>query len=94
MGKVSYADIPAMLADFKDFQGNSMSAKNWDGGMVYEVKFYNTRILSIDFKTMSYYFNEDGYSPTTSHHQNIVRRFLAQELSRRILFGLPSLEKE
>ena len=94
MSKVSYSDIPAKLSNFQDFEGNSMSAQNWDGGTVYEVKSYQTQILSINLKDGTYRLNEDHYSPTTSHHQNIVRRFLALENSRRILAGRETLENK
>lgn len=70
--QVAYKQIPTLIAQGRTFQGNSMSGeKNSDG--TYSVKSYRTVILEVIFGSGEAWLNEDKYSPTTSHHQNVCR---------------------
>ena len=85
MSNISYRQIPAALDNLQAFTGNSMTG--YRQGNLYTVFSYHTIMLSLNVVTGEYWQNENHYSPTTSHHQNILKRFLAIEGSRRVLRG-------
>ena len=66
----SYSDIPTKLLNRESFTGNSMWARrSFDGYRIYS---YSTVI----YDSSRNFFNTNYYSPTTSRHQNLVRKHL------------------
>lgn len=74
----AYHDMPVLLRDSKPFVGNSMSAFADPDG-TYFVYSYRTCIAIYDPNDGpggTVYYNESYYSPTTSHHQHLVRAYV------------------
>ena len=73
----NYKAIENKLANFQDFEGNSMSGSRHAG--IYSVWSYGTLIADYKFGTLDdgeprIKFNATKFSTTTSRHQNLIRK--------------------
>jgi hypothetical protein len=72
---VNYSQIPSLLANRLDFQGNSMTGVRDQSTGDYVVLSYATEIARVKANGEKIY-NHRHYSRTTSRHQNLVLNHL------------------
>lgn len=69
MAQATYREIPTLLAGYKEFEGNTMSAE-WNSGF-YCVYSYNT-CIAVANPGVGLILDRTTYSVTTSHHQGTL----------------------
>lgn len=74
MSYINYRAMPSLIAELREFKGNTMTARTADG--IYTVYSYSTPILRIDTKTGDWELDNRQYSVTTSKQQTVCRQGL------------------